>query len=366
MKNPLLKTIYHSFVCWFYKMGSYRGGWMLTHLFYLDYIYHKAKFLKVARTHLKGWSYSDWRVLGITDKTHKEYLSTRDYCSLHPFNGEYSSWIDDKVTLKYILHGTKAGKYMPEYYYELISNGTVIGLMDLDAKYELSCNGVIELLRDKHILAFKLVKASLGIGFYKAEYKNGSYWLNDEEMSYEHIKRKLENMSGYLITEYLLPHPEIAKLSQKSVGCLRYLIGRRTNGELIFIYSFMRFGTQKSEFVENYNSGGVLAIVNNGRYSEGNILDSDNLTNIKILKHPDSGAPITGVIPQWEEITKAAGVIADVMPQLSYMGIDFCVTADNKVKVIEINSLTSLDCIQKDKSILKTPAGVFYRERINP
>ena len=43
------------------------------------------------------------------------------------------------------------------------------------------------------------------------------------------------------------------------------------------------------------------------------------------------------------------------------MGIDFCVTNDNGVK---INSLSSLDCIQMDKSIFKTDGGELFRERL--
>ena len=56
--------------------------------------------------------------------------------------------------------------------------------------------------------------------------------------------------------------------------------------------------------------------------------------------------------------------MAKVMPQMVYMGIDFCITNDNKVKIIEINSLTSLDCIQTDKSIYETEGGEFFKERV--
>lgn len=57
--------------------------------------------------------------------------------------------------------------------------------------------------------------------------------------------------------------------------------------------------------------------------------------------------------------------MAKVMPQMVYMGIDFCITNDNKVKIIEINSLTSLDSIQTDKSIYDTKGGEFFRERLS-
>ena len=46
------------------------------------------------------------------------------------------------------------------------------------------------------------------------------------------------------------------------------------------------------------------------------------------------------------------------------MGIDFCVTNENRVKIIEINSLSSLDCIQLDKSIFQHPGSLFIKERL--
>ena len=345
--------------------GRPGGGWILTHFFYTDYKQHKGSYWKIAKAHLKGWCYSDWKILGLTDKTQKEYLSTRDYCSLHPLNGSNSSWIDDKLTLKYILHGTAAGRYMPDYYYEVMTDGRIIGLMDLDRHYAQSVDGIAQLLRDRHLLAFKLVKSSLGVGFYRAEYKNDRYWLNEESMDFSSFIAKLKTLRGYLVTEYLLPHPEFAKLCSKSVGCLRYIIGRKLNGEIFDIYSFMRFGTKKSKFVENYNSGGVLAIIHNGEYTEGNVLDVRHMRNVRIQNHPDTGIPLKGEIPHWLEIKRAAIVIAEVMPQMTYMGIDFCVTDDDRVKIIEINSLSSLDSIQTDKSIFETPGGEFFKERLS-
>lgn len=365
MKNSLTKQMYHSFVCKWHKMKTFRGGWILTHFFYNDYKQHKGSFWKIARIHLKGWSYSDWCIMGLTDSIRKEYLSTRDYASLHPLNSNYSSWIDDKLTLKYILHGTEAGRYMPDYYYELMADGRIVGLMDLDKQYVQKVEGIAQLLHDKHLLAFKLVKASLGVGFYRAEYKDGKYWLNEESMDLRSFIAKLKTLKGYLVTEYLLPHPEFAKLCSKSVGCLRYIIGRKLNGDKIDVYSFMRFGTKKSKFVENYNSGGVLAIINEGKYIEGNILDMKNMKNIRIQKHPDTGIPLQGEIPHWAEIKKAAHIIANTMPQMNYMGIDFCVTHDDRVKIIEINSLTSLDSIQTNESIYTTFGGEFFKNRLS-
>ena len=365
MRNSFGKILYHWFVCKHYNIKSFRGGWMLTSLFLKDYKDNKASFLTIVKIHLKGWSYSDWSILGITDTNRKQYLSTRDYCSLHPLNGTYSFWIDDKLTLKYILNGTDAGRYMPDYYFMIEDNGTVLPLMDASDKYSKGVDGIVQLLEIKKLLALKQVKGSLGAGFYKAESDGNAYFLNGEKLTKQEFIARIKTLRGYLVTEYLLPHPEFAKFCDKSVGCLRYVIGRRLNGELLDVYSFMRFGTKKSQFVENYNRGGVLTIIRNGKYNGGNVLDFESNKNVLISYHPDNGIELKGSIPHWDEVVNAARTIADAMPQLSYMGIDFCITNDERVKIIEINSLTSLDSLQTDRSIFEIPGGAFFKERLN-
>lgn len=365
MKNSFTKTLYHAFVCRWYGVKSFRGGWMLTQSFVNDYKKSKASWWKIAKVHLKGWSYNDWSILGITDQNRHHYLSTLQYCQLHPFNGIYSSWIDDKLTLKYILDGTAAGAYMPDYYFQLFEKGSVLPLMDAPMEYASKrLEGIADLLVAKRMLAFKLIKGALGKGFYKAEYNERGFWMNDKLFDRAGFIDYISKLSGYLISEFLLPHPYFAKYCDKSVGCLRFVVGRRKDGTLQDIYSFMRFGTTQSQFVENYNAGGVLAIVRNGKFTEGNMLDFTSNTNRIVLNHPDNDVPLQGEIPHWQEVVKAAHLIADAMPQMSYMGIDFCITQDNRVKIIEINSLTSLDSLQTDQSIFNTDGGSFFKERL--
>lgn len=365
-KNPILKSLLHFFVTLRYRHLSFRGGWILAHFFYKDYKAHKGSLFKILNAHKKGWSYSDWCILGINDTNRKQYLSTYDYCTLHPLNKEYSQWIDDKLTLKYILHGTPAGIYMPDYYFQIESDGTILSLMDCTDGYR-GLEGIVRLLQEKKTLAFKLIKASLGLGFYKAEYtEDKKYLLNGEEYDEDRFVEKIKGLRGYLVTEYLKPHEAFKKYCDKSVGCLRYIVGRSKEGEIVDIYSFMRLGTKRSRFVENYNSGGVLVIVDSdGQYSFGNVIDYDRYCNVRVDKHPDNGIELKGQIPFWDNIVSAAHTVAETLPQLTYMGIDFCVTDDNRIKIIEINSLTSLDSIQLDKSIYETQGGVFFKERLS-
>lgn len=365
MKNSLLKTIYHYFIVKYHKIKSHRGGWMLAHIFWNEYKNRKTTISNLIRIHLKGWSYTDWTSYNVNNNNRRKYVSTKDYCSLHPLNGIYSCWIDDKLILKYILSGTDAGGYMPNYYYQFTETGNIIPLMDLESPLTNSYHDVLELIKSKKVLAFKPIKSSLGIGFYKIEHTDGSYFMNGEKMTENTILQKLKTLKNYIVTEYLFPHAEFAKYCSDSVGSIRYILARNSDNEVINIYSALRVGTKNSGNVDNYSAGGVQCILKNGEYDYGYIYDSKNGTNLIIQNHPDNGIRLAGKIPLWNDIVMASHKIAKAMPQLTYMGIDFCVTNENKVKIIEINSLPSFRFVQVDKSVFeKDLSGNFFRERM--
>ncbi len=367
MKNTAIDKIYHWYVSKRYSMQTFRGSWMLTRLFINDYKWGGVrKFLKIYKAHKAGFCYSDFIMLDIENRTDK-FLTTRDYCSLHPLNGVFSAWIDDKLTLKYILNGTELQHYMPDYYFQIDTPCCILPLTDCPVKYsEASIESIIKLLEDKKRLAFKKIKASLGIGFIKAEFneEESIYKLNGEKYNYQELNEELHKLKDYLVMELLEPHPQFTKYSSESIGCLRYLIGRRLSGKVVEIISYMRLGTKRSGSVENYNAGGILTYVRDGDFKGGHIHDVETNTDMKVEKHPDTGELIEGNIPKWSEIKSVAFKVAQLLPQMNYMGFDFCVTNDDKIKILEINSLTSLDAMQLEESVYDMPQGDFFKERL--
>lgn len=369
MKNSIGRLIYHWFVKNFYGIKSYRGGWLLTHYYLDDYKKHYTSYWNIIKVHLKGWCYYDWITIGITDNNRMKYLCTKDYHSLHPFNGIYSYYIDDKLTLKYILNGTQCGQYMPDYYYCIESNGTYDPLMDLPSDIRCKNNlidGILNLCKSKEALAFKAIKGACGQGFYKLEYKQNRFFLNGEELSEVETVSFVKSLKGYLVTELLYPHREIAKYCDKSVGSLRYTIGKKMNGDWVKVCTIMRFGTNESNAVDNFHAGGVTVnLEDDGSYNGGYKLDLKTWNTIKLTNHPDNNIPISGKLPLWDEVELAAKRLTEVLSQNVYLGIDFCLTKDNKVKIIEINSQSGLEIMQLVKSAYDTPAADFFRERLD-
>ena len=347
---------------WNMKLGN---ASMLQNAFATDYRNHRLQLWKIYSIHRKGFTVSDWCFMDLEEKDYAKYMSNVQYCKMHPINGRYSAWIDDKLTLKYLCAGTVLDTYMPEYYFQIDASGRLMQLVDYKKqKAHVTVEDVAELLEEKEELAIKLIAGAIGQGFYKAEFINGNYCLNGEILDKKDFCERIAELRDYIIIEYLHPHKEIAKFCPSTVNSIRYLVGR-IDGRLEMIKGYIRFGTKGSGFVENYNAGGVLCYLDkDGNFVEGNIIDRERNKNVVVEKHPDSGVILKDRIPLWDEIVKASQLFDRVFPQLDYLGIDFVVTSKGKVKILEVNSLTSLDGLQMKDSILETEASKFFKKRM--
>lgn len=363
MIRKIICSHYESYLKKKFKIES--AGDLLEENFKNDYKIKGISIREVARIHRNGFAVSDWRLLKLNHKNYMEYMSNVTYYKMHPINGIYSKWIDDKLTLKYLCYGTHLDKYMPKYYYQISQFGEIFGLMDcMNPNEKSTAEDIVALLELKGVLAIKLMAGAIGKGFYKAEYREERYFLNGKDISRVEMKKILENLKGYLITEYFYPHKNLAEYCPDTVNTIRYLYGN-INREYKLLKAYVRLGTNKSGFVENYNAGGILCFLNeNGEFKEGHSADLVYFRDNIVEEHPDTGKKLKGKIPLWNDIVKASKEFSDYFPQLTYLGFDFVVTNRNEVKILEINSLTSLDALQLDGSIKGTVAGDFFDFRL--
>lgn len=359
MIKKILRKIYIKVLKAKGRINNSIGGFLLADIFINDY--KKYTIRECRKAHKLGYSVDDCKLLNITKENKNKYLSTVDYYYMHPINGIYSSWIDDKLTYKYLCSGTPLDKYMPRYYFQINETGELLFLPDYNGEKN-SWNSITNLLKEKKEFAIKLLAGSTGEGFYKAEYKDDKYYLNGKELSEDEFVNEIKKLRDYVITEYLHPHESFNRFCSKNINAVRYLCGK-LNGEYMFLKSQIKIGTKLSGYVDNYGAGGVLCYIDeNGNIGNGYILRDGK--NIKIETHPDTGEKFSGKIPMWSEIKQAVKEFCDFFPQLSYLGFDFAVTSDNRVIIMEINSLTSLAAMQFDISLFETNAGCFYKEKL--
>lgn len=363
--SSIPKILCAHYLCRRWEMGL-GLAYELAEAFLEDYKEKKLPVSEIYLAHKEGFRVESWVLYELDAVKCKRYLSDARYFSLHPVNGEYTDWLDDKLTLKYLCHGTQLGRYMPDYYYQLDENGNVLCLMDCPkTTAEATIEDIADLLQQKGALAIKLISGTFGRGFYKAEFREDTYFLNGEAMNRVSFCDYISSLRSYLITEFLFPHSSFDRYCTESPSNVRYAMGR-VDGIPRMLTGGVGIETKKTHTAQRYNEGHVWCYLDHdGYYKNGEILDEESFKNMVIDYHPDTGARLEGRIPHWEEIVEATELFFKHFPQIDYMGFDFVVTSDERVKILEINTLSSLDVFQNHVfSAFDTPAGAFFQDQI--
>lgn len=289
----------------------------------------------------RGFRSSKIIMYGLNDQNYTEYLSDYDYHRMQPINGIFRKWIDDKLTLKYILR--PFNNNLPQYFYQLTNRQagvTAIRLMDCPEQYSEKIDDVLKLLQAEGVLAAKLTAGQFGAGFYKISCLEKQYYINNRLTDENGMIEFLQTLHRYILTEYLSVHSDLAKISPNG-SSVRILTVREEGRKPQIAGSFVRFSTVKSGLVDNISAGGVAALVNvdTGYFHNGRKLVKDEWAECPL--HPDTKAVMEGTLPYWDQITTTVLAICNYIPQIRYMGFDIIIT-DYGFKIIEINSLPGI------------------------
>ncbi len=319
---------------------------------------YPAKVRKIAKRH--GFLPSTVLALGITEDNYQDYLSDTDYYKMGPLNGDYHPWVNNKITLKYLL-GDLAS-YMPKYFYEIQEGGSILKLFECPAECDASVAGITKLLQSERSLAIKRLKGFGGAGFYKVFYdeKNDLY-VNDVKYTQEEFEKFLGGLSNYLILEYLESAGLPAQIYPKTANSIRVIIGKE-DGKQYHISNFIKFGNQESGYVDNLTGGGISCPIDeNGEFIFGYTKVKGVM--VEVDEHPDTHAKLVGKLKEWDEIQEMAQKVMERLPQLTYCGFDF-VVSDKGVKILEINDMSGFLTTQKYTPLLKNKEDNFYLKRL--
>jgi len=305
----------------------------------------------------RGFLSKHTSLYGLTEENFDHYLSYFDYYKLHPINGPFSHWIDDKLTIKLILH--PFSDYFPEYYYHFY-HGEILKLSDCPVEYSPTIVSIIELLRKKKTLAGKPLSGSLGRGFVKFGYEGGNFLINNKFVSESEIRNMVQNWmcpgnTGYLITEYLKAHSNLRQIWSETPNTIRISVLRD------------KFKTPKiinAYIIDNTGAGGICRIdYDSGVFNDGKLFTNNQLEDCKF--HTDNHSLLEGVIPHWILIKGKILEISSYIPQVIYMGFDIVVTEDG-FKILEINSHEGIEFNQYYSPYMKhEPTKSFFMRLIN-
>lgn len=348
----MIRKIFNKVISIYYKKYGYST-------YYIDF-YRKEMKKNYKNSGLpakdKKWAYkrgfNPWRIVqyGLTEENYRDVISDRDYFYLYPINNRYSSWIDNKLTMKYIL--APFDKYLPKYYFHLLHGRDVMKLMDCHEKYSADVDSVVSLLEDSGTLAAKMAAGTYGIGFYKLEFKNGSYVVNGEIYDKEKFKDFILSLNDYIITEYIEMHSDLKKINPYSVNTIRVVVINEYGNDTIIPFAFMRIGTKKSGIVDNVAQGGMVCKINvdTGEFYQGQVLKNHVYEDVEI--HPDTKTKLNGIIPHWELVKTELIKISKYYPQLEWLGYDIAIT-EGGFSIIEINSHQGLHKAHEYPEVVK-------------
>ena len=284
-----------------------------------------------------GFFASSASVWKLTPDNIGHYLSDYAYHRLWPLNSWQRIWINDKMTMYYILAGTAFEDCLPKYYLY----GGDSGLVSLpDCHHEITAvQDAVTLLKEVGQLACKPCNGTSSIGFYKLSYDSGKFYINDEKSDFADIERFIEEHPNYVYTEYLLPEKSMADISPL-IHTLRIQTVCDANGIPRIAGGNLRFATRLTGPVnhmtknEDYDLD-VEINMENGKYGNAKAVYLNRMEDMPI--HPDTQTKIEGVIPGWDELKRKVLGIAKYLRQCEWLAFDVCV-AEAGVKIMEINS----------------------------
>ena len=236
---------------------------------------------------------------GLNDDNYKEYLPDYSYFMLHPINHHFRIWVNDKLTLKYVLNSNGCEDTMPEYYLYVENNGNYTYLMDAPDDVEKNSDFILNLLKKKGILAIKPNSGtSGGLGFIKLELRGEKIYSNNKPISDSELKEIISQFKNTIVTEYVRQHEDLAKIWPDSECTLRVIMAKipsndpyeRLNWESFI--SFARFGSRLSGGASNLSSGGIGVGFDfeTGKYKDCGIRYKRFCPdgNVKCKEHPDT------------------------------------------------------------------------------
>ena len=303
----------------------------------------------------RGFSKLTIDVLGITEANQNDYLSDKEYRNGHPYNGAYSSIIDNKLYLPLLMDDYK--EYLPEYYFFIDE----YGLLELNGeKRRVDYETFFERLSKNKIVCLKHCYSSLGKGFMLVKIENNKFFVNGKESSKNEIIAIFKESVNYIVTEYIYQHEYASNICSTALNTIRFVfIYDGENKTFKLVRSFHRFGCNGS-VVDNLAAGnGICAFIDidKGVLSNRSIVNFEDKKNqiIYDVVHPDNNVLLTGIaLPYFFEIRDKIIEILNKKSFLKYCGIDVAIT-EGGFKIIEINSLPTLAANQTEGGFLKEP-----------
>ncbi len=309
----------------------------LVNYFYEDkYNYHKTTEQQKEWAYERGFCSEKIFRYGINDDNYTDYMPDIEYHTPSAYkNRRFSRWYDDKVSTWYVLAPYK--EYMPEHYF-VIDNGNIRKLHAGGGNN--NAEAIIELLKEKKILASKPARGGHGEGFKKLEYRDEKFFVSSAQTSETELKTMLENTKDSMITEFSYASGELLQMTGGSPVVLRMVLTYDAESGSHLTAAAIRLGCKKWGDIIDYDGTFWCGLtLEEGEIFDPRIVVGSNDMNelVPCDIHPDSNERIEGKIKNWKEIKEKLEEIGNYLNMTPWLTLDV-VAEDDGFKILEINS----------------------------
>lgn len=193
---------------------------------------------------------------------------------------------------------------------------------------------VIDFMKKHDIFMAKPIDGGCGKGIEKIE---TSKWNSLDEL-YDHLNK---SESNFELEELIIQNKEVSNIYPGAINTVRVVTILKDNIPHV-ICAYFRIGNGK--FVDNFNSGGMVAPIDVGT---GTVQDKAIDKN-KVLyeNHPATGTQIKGFkFPEWETALEMCKEASKIVPQMAYVGWDVGFSEKGPV-FVEANEFPGHDIYQ--------------------
>ena len=291
---------------------------------------------------------------GLNEENYRDYIPDFSYFMIHPMNHHFRIWVNDKLSLKYVLSGSCCEDVMPAYYLYVENDGTYTYLMDCPQDIPKDRDFLWNLLCKEKILAMKPNSGtSGGLGFIKLELRDEGLIENNKPIDKTRFEQIRDSMRNYIVTEYAGQHPDLAKVWPDSECTLRVIMCKDVQEDFSApaswscAVSYARFGTSVNGGASNLSSGGVGVGFDfeTGKYNDICVRYKKYCPDGQwhLMEHPDTKMMWAELgLPNWEFVKCRINQICSHISSLSYLGLDIIITPQG-MKLCEINTHPAMD-----------------------
>ncbi len=198
---------------------------------------------------------------------------------------------------------------------------------------------IIRVLKEEgSLIAKPNSSAGGGKGIFRITCSDGKFFINDRSVTEEELYAELMQCEDYILVQTVRSHEYSNRVYAGVANTMRVVtVMNQDRSEAEVLFAFHRFGTKKSEPVDNMSRGGLFALIDLetgkcGKAKQLHSIDRDYAV------HPDTGTEIEGLqIPNWNELLTYLKNAHQAFPFYDFFAWDVVINQDGTPYILEIN-----------------------------